>query len=248
MTAKTQVQCRLSFPACIAVKLRQGILCGEAGHITGLSLLLYIEHQYNRSFHDEDWEAMALQMCEGSKKLSHEYSKSLTKEKEFLVHPTEIHQLQQGLLTYGQLLQLVFGPDAYIATQVKMWHDHILSNHSHYADLSSSKKTLPTQIGMSIQAAVTAFLSDCRLQKDLAEVNMAYLDFSTRHQSIMTMEFNYHLTNDIKVKFTAATSPATPTPTVGQTCPAPSPPSTISPQPSLSYATFGVPKVHLCNL
>ena len=107
LTAKTEVKCGILFPACIAVKLRQGILCGERGHITGLSLLLCIEHWYNSSFHNDDLEAMALQMRDGSNKLSADDSKSLTKEQEFLVYPTEIHQLQQGLLTYVQLLQLV---------------------------------------------------------------------------------------------------------------------------------------------
>ena len=104
LAAKTEVKCGFPFPACITVNLRHGILCGERGHITGLSLLLCIEHWYDTSFHDDDLEAMALQMRKGTKKLSSDDSRSLTKEQEFLVYPTEIHQLQQGLLTYIQLL------------------------------------------------------------------------------------------------------------------------------------------------
>ena len=108
LTATTELKCGFPFPPSVAVKLRQGILCGVVGDITGLSLLLCIEHCYDRNFHKMDLEAMALQMSEGNKKLLVEKSKSLTKEKEFLVYPTGIHQLQQGLLTYVQLLQLVF--------------------------------------------------------------------------------------------------------------------------------------------
>ena len=80
------------------------------GNITGLSLLLCIEHIVDRSFHAEDLDAMALQMSEVNKKLSTKNLKSLAKEKAFIVYPTEIHQLQQGILTYVHLLQLVFGP------------------------------------------------------------------------------------------------------------------------------------------
>ena len=68
---------------------------------------------------------------------------------------------------------------------------------------------------MSIQAAVTAFLHECRLKTDLAQVNLDYLDLSKGQEAITTMEFNYHLTKDIKAKFTAAASPITPTPTAG---------------------------------
>ena len=68
---------------------------------------------------------------------------------------------------------------------------------------------------MSIQAAVTAFLHDCRLQTELAQVNLDYLNFSKRQYAIMMMEFNCHLTKDIMAKFTAAASPITPTRTAG---------------------------------
>ena len=87
LTAKTEVKCGFPFPACIAVKVRQGILCDERGHITGLSLLLCIEHRHDSSFNDDDLEAMSLQMRKGTKKLSADDSKSLTKEQEFLVYP-----------------------------------------------------------------------------------------------------------------------------------------------------------------
>ena len=104
LTASTVLNCDFPFTPSIAVKLRQGILCGMVGEITGLSIFLCIEHIVDRAFHATDLDAMALQMSEGNKKLTSENSKSLAKEKSYIVYPTEIHQLQQGILTYVHLL------------------------------------------------------------------------------------------------------------------------------------------------
>ena len=215
-------QCGFPFPACIAIKLRQGILCDMVGDITGLFLLLCIKHLYDRNFHNMNWETMALQMHEGNKKLSIKESKSLTKEKELLVYPTKIHQLQQGLLTYVQLLKLVFGSDSYIAAQVMMWHEYIQLNHTHYTSLAFSKNTLPTQIAMLIQSSVVAFLTDCD-RTYLARVNMDYINFKTWQQEIMTGTFHFFLMADIRAKLDATASTTTATSTVSCRHPAPSP-------------------------
>ena len=45
LTASTALLFDFPFPASIAVKLRQEILCGMVGKMTGLSLLLCIEHR-----------------------------------------------------------------------------------------------------------------------------------------------------------------------------------------------------------
>ena len=166
---------------------------------------------------------MALQINESNKKLSAEHSKSLAKEKAFIVYPTEIHQLQQGILTYVQLLQLVFGPKSYITAQVKTWYEHIQSNHTHYNNLAFSKQTLPSQIAMTIQSSVAAFLTDCNKEQDLSRVNMDFIDFSKDQYNIMTQTFHFHLSHEILAKINSTASPSTLTPTSSRRHPAPTP-------------------------